>query len=32
MLKTPSKYFNFYDWDILINEAASYNILDDDNL
>lgn len=29
MLKTPEKYFNFWDWDILINDATGYNLLDD---
>lgn len=29
MLKEHNKYFDFQDWDILINEADDYNILDD---
>ena len=29
MLKEPNKYFNFWDWTILINKAANYNFLID---
>ncbi len=31
-LKNPKKYFNLYDWDVLINEETDYNILDDESL
>lgn len=28
MLKTPEKFLKLGDWEILINEAADYNFLD----
>ena len=32
MLKTPEKYFNLWDWDILINNANGYNIITDEQI
>ena len=29
MLKNPHKYFNFGEWEILINEATDYNFMDE---